>query len=355
MNNSIKIIGILAVIFLAIVFIVTGYWKNLPILSGKKDILLLRENQGGPGEQLYPLSIEAMRSHEYPGSDLAIEQTLEPGSNYQRFIASYKSDGLKIYGLLTVPQGEKPKEGWPVIIFNHGYIPPEQYQTTERYVAYLDAFARNGYIVFKSDYRGHGSSEGNPEGAYYSPAYTIDVLNAVSSLKRFKDVNPGKIGMWGHSLGGNITLRAMVISKDIRAGVIWSGVVGTYDELLTKWRRSRPWQPSDREIEGHISSIRQNLIDKYGQPKDNPEFWHSIDPRFFIEDISGPLQLHVGLSDEEVPPLFSESLRSDLESQHKSVELYAYERADHNISSPSFELAIERSIEFFNKYLKGGE
>lgn len=366
MNKSIKIIGLLTAAFLVIVVLVAGYWQNLPLLSNRKEILLSGENRGGSGEEPFPLSIEAMRHREYPGSDLVIEQNLEPGSNYQRLIASYKSDGLKIYGLLTIPDGNPPAGGWPVIIFNHGYIPPEQYQTTERYVAYLDAFARNGYLVFKSDYRGHGNSEGKPEGAYYSPAYTIDVLNAVSSVKKLKDpenpsassgsfVDSTRIGMWGHSLGGNITLRSMVISKEIKAGVIWSGVVGTYEELLTKWRRSRPWQPSDKEIESHVSSIRVNLIEKYGQPQDNPEFWQSIDPRFFLQDIAGPLQLHVGLSDEEVPPLFSESLKNDLENQQKVVEFYAYEGADHNLSSPSFELAMQRSIEFFDEYLKGGE
>ena len=79
---------------------------------------------------------------------------------------SYLSDGLRIYGLLTVPIADKPKNGWPVVIFNHGYIPPTQYRTTERYVAYVDRFAGNGYIVFKSDYRGNGLSEGQPEGSY---------------------------------------------------------------------------------------------------------------------------------------------------------------------------------------------
>jgi len=29
--------------------------------------------------------------------------------------------------------------------------------------------------------------------------------------------------MWGHSMGGEITLRAMVVSRDINAGVIWAG------------------------------------------------------------------------------------------------------------------------------------
>src|SRR5205814_1073917 len=84
-------------------------------------------------------------------------------SNYRQYVASYLSDGLKIFALLTVPNGAKPASGWPVIIFNHGYIPPTVYRTTERYVAYIDAFARSGYIVFKPDYRGFGSSQGTPD------------------------------------------------------------------------------------------------------------------------------------------------------------------------------------------------
>jgi dipeptidyl aminopeptidase/acylaminoacyl peptidase len=239
-----------------------------------------------------------------------------------------------------------------VIIFNHGYIPPQQYQTTERYVDYVDAFAKNGYIVFKPDYRGNGNSEGKPEGAYYSPAYTIDALNALSSIKKFKDADPGRIGMWGHSMGGNITLRAMVVSKDIKAGVIWSGVVGTYDQLLNNWIRKTPQTPSDREIAGHINSIRQNLISQNGTPQQNPQFWNSIDPRYYLADISGPLQLDQGLADEEVPLLFPESLKGDLEKIGKTVEYYTYPGADHNISGSSFTQAMIHSVEFFDKYLK---
>ena len=62
---------------------------------------------------------------------------------------------------MTIPTGQRPASGWPVIIFNHGFIPPALYRTTERYVAYVDAIARSGYIVFKSDYRGNGFSEGS--------------------------------------------------------------------------------------------------------------------------------------------------------------------------------------------------
>ncbi|HXF63261.1 MAG TPA: alpha/beta fold hydrolase, partial [Caldilineaceae bacterium] len=189
-----------------------------------------------PPEQ-HPLAIPHMRSQSYPGSEIVIEQALDPGVNYNRYLASYQSEGNKIYALLTIPQGQKPATGWPVVIFNHGYIPPAQYRTTERYVACVDAFARNGYIVFRSDYRGHGFSEGEATGGYGSPAYTIDVLNAVASVKRHPDADPNRIGMWGHSMGGQITLRAMVVTDDIKAGVIWAGVVGSYPDLLENWRR----------------------------------------------------------------------------------------------------------------------
>jgi hypothetical protein len=38
-----------------------------------------------------PLSIEFMRQQTYPGSNLIIEKTLNPGNNYTQYIASYQS------------------------------------------------------------------------------------------------------------------------------------------------------------------------------------------------------------------------------------------------------------------------
>ncbi|HEY6075023.1 MAG TPA: alpha/beta fold hydrolase, partial [Anaerolineales bacterium] len=155
-----------------------------------------------------PLAIETLRKGSYPGSQIVIEKELDRGANYRRYYAYYLSEGLKIYGLLTVPDGEMPPGGWPAILFNHGYIPPEIYKTTERYIAYVDRIARSGYIVFRIDYRGHDQSEGEARGAYGDPGYFIDVMNALASLKQFPQANPEKIGVWGHSMGGYLALRA---------------------------------------------------------------------------------------------------------------------------------------------------
>jgi dipeptidyl aminopeptidase/acylaminoacyl peptidase len=299
----------------------------------------------------FPLNVQAMREKSYPGSEITIEQTLAPGTNYTQYIASYRSEGLKIYALLTIPTGNKPPGGWPVILFNHGYIPPEVYRTTERYVAYVAAFANKGYIVFKPDYRGNGFSEGQPEGAYYSPAYTIDDLNALATIKKYKDANPNNIGIWGHSMGGNITLRDLVTRpNDVKAAVIWGGVVGSYNDIMNNWQRRVPYRPSPRELTLRNNG-RQNLTQKYGTPSANPSFWNSIDPTAYVSDINVPIQLDVGGSDEEVPVAFSESLRDKLTAAGKTVEFYSYPGADHNISQ-GFNLAMERSVAFFDKYLK---
>lgn len=312
----------------------------------------IQNDEGGDvvSEELDPLTIELLRRGEYPGSEVTIEQILEPGSNYNRYIASYRSEGLKIYALLTVPLSKKPSTSWPVIIFNHGYIPPREYKTTERYVAYVDGFARNGYIVFKPDYRGHGSSEGSAVGAYGSNSYTVDVLNAVASIKKYSVADPGRIGMWGHSLGGFITLRAMVVSQDIKAGVIWAGVVGSYEDLLNNWRRHSSILP----LPSGARRWRQVLVEKYGTPEQNPAFWDSISATTYLTDIYGPLQLHHGTGDTSVPILFSQKLEARMKDAGKEVELFVHPGDDHNLSQ-NFVMAIGRSVEFFDKHLKGLE
>ncbi len=299
---------------------------------------------------LHPLSIEAMRLGEYPGSEITIEQTLDPGANYDRYVASYLSEGLKIYGLLTVPRGAQPAGGWPAIIFNHGYIPPEVYRTTERYVAYVDNFARNGYIVFKSDYRGHGNSEGESRGGYGSPGYTIDVLNAVTAIKDYPAADPNRIGMWGHSMGGYITLRAMVINQDIRAGVIWAGVVASYPDLISRWRRTPEGQPTPTP-NPRWGTWRQDIIQTYGSPADNPTFWASISANSYVDDLSGPVQLHHGTADESVPLEFSSILYDQIQDVGGTVEFFTYEGDDHNLAG-FFGLAMQRSIAFFDTYVK---
>lgn len=299
----------------------------------------------------HPLMIESMRQLDYPGSDVTIEETLVSGSNYDRYVASYLSEGNKILALLTVPQGDAPESGWPVIIFNHGYIPPAQYRTTERYVDYVDGFARNGYIVFRSDYRGHGFSEGEATGGYGSPGYTIDVLNAVAAMKAYPAADPDRIGMWGHSMGGHITLRSMVVSDDIKAGVVWAGVVGPYPDLFQRGTAFGQRDDDDDDNNSRRGRWRREMLARYGTPEENPEFWSAISPTSYLTDLSGPIQLHHGTADSSVPIASAEYLLTAMTDLNLPVEMYSYDGDNHNLSV-NFSTAMQRSLEFFDTHVK---
>jgi uncharacterized protein len=358
MNKRITILVVLVILLLAWIFLFNG--ESQKNSNSMTDNINGSEVAGEVVDSAYPLSIDYLRdkfASWRTESEIKIEQKLSSGTNYNKYIASYESEGLKIYGLLTVPfDNPLIDSGWPVIIFNHGYISPSVYRTTERYVAYMDAFSRAGYIVFKSDYRGHGNSEGEASGGYGSPSYTIDVLNAVAAIKKFDNpsnssgqvVDPDRIGMWGHSMGGFITLRSMVTSKDIKAGVIWGGVMASYPDLINNWRRST-YTP--RPLPSGSRRWRQVLTEQFGTPEKNPGFWNSISANSYLKDISGPIQLHHGEDDASVPVEFSEKLDKELRAVEKTSELFVYPGDDHNISN-NFNIAIQHSVEFFDKHLK---
>lgn len=347
-------IYLLLSLLLLIVFAGGGYF----IIKNRNQTLLpssiiqsTPSAQRAVKEDLPALSIEKMRLGDYPGSEIKIEQNLVDGTGYKQYLVSYLSEGLKINGLLTVPKGERPEGGWPGIVFNHGYIPPEEYRTLENYASYVNGLASKGYVVFKPDYRGHGRSEGLPEGGYFSNAYTIDVLNALASLKQYDEVNPEKIGMYGHSLGGFLTLKSMVVVKDIKAGVIWGGVVGSYKEMYERWFKNSTWQPSEKEMMTRRVHL-QDFIKKYGEPSKDSEFWNLISPINYVSDISAPIQLHHGIADETVPYQFSDSLEKAIKEVGGKVEYYKYEGGDHNLSGGAYNVAMQRSVEFFDKILK---
>jgi dipeptidyl aminopeptidase/acylaminoacyl peptidase len=297
------------------------------------------------------LTIPYLRQLEIAGSPITFEQELTPTFYYQRHIVSYQSEGNRIYGLLTIPHGEVPEGGFKAIVFNHGYIPPSLYQTTERYVAYVDYLARSGFVVFKIDLRGHGQSEGEPSGAYYSPGYTIDAIAALKSLQTLAIVDPGGIGMWGHSMAGNLTLRAMLIEPAIQAGVILAGAVYSYDDLASYGIDDNTYRPPATEGVSESRQRRQEIFDTYGRPSTQVAYWRAVSLTENIDFLTSPLQIHHALDDTVVSIRYSEDLAAVLLANGKDYEFFQYEGGGHNLISPWFDQAMLRTVEFFRRHL----
>jgi hypothetical protein len=165
-------------------------------------------------------------------------------------------------------------------------------------------------------------------------------------------------------MGGYVTLQAMVVSDGIDAGVIWAGVVGGYPDLFARDAATAtavaaasptatpapgtptvPAPPSAPFPWPRLAAI-------YGTPDENPAFWRSISATAYLDDLSDPLQLHHALDDAQVPAAASILLHAQLEAAGQPSELYLYENDTHSLGR-NFDLAMERTLAFFDRYVKG--
>lgn len=299
-------------------------------------------------EPFREMTIPYLRERDYKSELGDLEEVGETGT-YTSYLTSYDSDGLKINGLLTRPKGEMPEGGWPGIVFVHGYIPPEQYNTLTRYRDYVDYLARNGFVVFKSDLRGHGDSEGCVCGAYYSPDYVIDTLNAYNALQNADFVNEEKIGLWGHSMGGNIVFRSMVVEKSIPAVVIWAGAVYSYEDFQEYGIQDNSYRPPAETSEN--VQRRKDLFSTHGSFDSEDNFWRQVVPTNYLDDVSTAVQAHHARNDDVVSIEYSRNLTGILEETSVQHQLYEYSVGGHNISGSSFNQAMARTVEFYGNRL----
>ena len=167
-----------------------------------------------------------------------------------------------------------------------------------------------------------------------------DALHAIQYVKNHKDVDPARIGYLGHSNGGEIGLRALVIAPDIKAASLWAGVVGSYEAMFETYLDQIPFL-KDRE---------NPLVAAHGTPSSNPNWWNKLEPYSYLGDITAPIQLQHGTNDTSVPIELSRELRDALQNARKEVTYIEYAGDDHNISR-NYGAAWKSTIEFFKKNL----
>lgn len=297
----------------------------------------------------YELTIPYLREQTYESTLAPLEEVSSNGS-YTSYVTSYTSNGLKINGLLTRPTGDAPEGGWPAIVFIHGYIPPRSYETLgQPYSRYVDYLASQGFVVFKIDLRGHGNSEGEPGGAYYSADYVIDTLSARSALASAEFINKDKIGLWGHSMAGNVSLRALAAHPEIPAAVIWGGAGFSYTDLVTYRISDASFDPS--QSSSTRMRKREQIRKLYGDPDPSKPFWQQMAPTSYLNELQGAVQLHHAVDDDVVSINYSRDLNALLDKTSVPHEFYEYESGGHNITDPGFTQAMERTTAFFKKHL----
>ncbi len=276
-----------------------------------------------------PYYITRLRKRAYKGGTVEITGDIAENEDYAAYYISYPSDDLTITGYMYVPQGKGP---FPVVILNHGYYDPEMYFTgtgTQREADYL---ARQGYLTIAPDYRNYGESDAGD--SLLLVGYMTDVLNLVNSVKTIDQADPSRIGTWGHSMGGGITIKACVVSNRIKAVALF-GSVGADEKDNYYWNG--------------ITRLKVHQL--FGLPEHNPGPYAWLSPIRFL-DVAPPMSIHHGEADDVVPIEFSEKLLEKMREADRRVEFFTYPGQPHTFEGEGWELAMERVLAFFEKHLR---
>jgi len=297
-----------------------------------------------------PITIAAMKARKYEPSTIKVERELGEKGGYSARVVSFTSDGNTEYAYWAEPDGTKPPGGWPAIVLVHGYINPAQYSTTgNAYSSWIAAWAKAGFVVVQPDLRGNGQSQGQGVSGHWAPDYTYDVMNLLASLRAEERVNPAKIGVVGHSMGGHIALNVAVIDPKVAATVLVNGVVASMFDLFYNWPNSpAPHDQPTAAVQGELNG----LVQAHGSPKDDPKFWDSASAINYVGDVAGPVELEADTGDSIVPFAFSQSLESALTAARKQAVLNSYAGNDHQLSSAAnLSAFLQRTTAFWHRTL----
>ncbi|MFH0864292.1 MAG: prolyl oligopeptidase family serine peptidase [Candidatus Gottesmanbacteria bacterium] len=296
----------------------------------------LASDQRGLG----PLSIYAfnnLQKKQYSGSDIKIGRVLKNGQGFTSSMFYYQSQEKKVSGLINIPIGEQPANGFPVIIMIRGYVDEEIYYTGVGTQKVGEFLASHGFITLAPDFLGFGESDDTYtdilEDRFIRPVTILDLL---ASIKNLKQADPNKIGIWGHSNGGQIAISVLEISKKGYPTVLWAPVTEGFPESVLTYMD----QLDDLGLK--VKKRIDDFVNNYDPGK------YSIDN--YLSDIKAPLQVHQGTGDEYIEESWTKEFVDKMKSLGREVQYYIYKGDDHNLSN-NWDTAVNRSLEFFKKNL----
>lgn len=220
---------------------------------------------------------------------------------------TYQSDGLKVTGVSVLPKTLGTNH--PILIYNRGGSREYGKLTLYTIMRTLVPFARRGYLVFASNYRGNDGGEGVEE---FGGRDVDDVLNLLAIARAHPAFDGSNVFMIGHSRGGMMTTLAIKRGAQLNAAVSIAGIADV------------------REMAGNIQMherVLAQLVPGYlKDPQGTLELRSSL---CWPEAITVPLLLLHGDNDKDVPISHSLTLQDALERVHAISELVIYPGGSH--------------------------
>ncbi|HUF48434.1 MAG TPA: S9 family peptidase [Vicinamibacterales bacterium] len=276
-----------------------------------------------------------------------VQVTTTPTDEWRSFkwidpkVITYKArDGVEVYARLYTPEmiGARRDRNRPAVVFVHGagYLQNAHKYWSTYYREYMfhNLLAARGYVVLDPDYRassGYGRDWRTAIYRHMGGHDLNDVVDGAKFLVETERVNPQRIGVYGGSYGGFITLMALFTSPDTFAA-------GAALRPVTDWSHYN---------HGYTSNILNT-------PQTDSEAFKKSSPIYFAEGLTGRLLIAHGMVDTNV--FFQDSVRLAqrlIELRKDNWELAGYPVESHGFTEEtSWADEYRRILRMFEETLR---
>jgi dipeptidyl aminopeptidase/acylaminoacyl peptidase len=283
-----------------------------------------------------------------PGA-AAKQVTTTPTAEWRAFnwidpkVITFKArDGVDVYARLFTPEmiGARRDPSRAAVVFVHGagYLQNAHKYWSSYFREYMfhNLLASRGYVVLDVDYRASSGYGRDWRAAIYRHMGGKDLEDIVDGAKYLtakENVHPRRIGVYGGSYGGFITLMAMFTTPDVFAA-------GAALRPVTDWAHYN---------HGYTSNIL-NI------PQKDAEAYRKSSPIYFAEGLKGALLICHGMVDVNVH--FQDSVRLVqrlIELRKENWQIAPYPVEDHGFTQESsWADEYKRILKLFDDNLRTG-
>ncbi|MEZ5550194.1 MAG: alpha/beta fold hydrolase [Pseudomonadales bacterium] len=286
-----------------------------------------------------PASVQLLEVQNQSAHDITT-QPLAQGHPYFPFLDAHcqpqlgtlkSEDGQVLHYRLSRPRADPPAAGHPLVVYVYGG-PGAQRVRNEWAPLTLQLFAQRGFGVLELDNRGSANRSRDFEASLHRQLGQAEVRDQALGARFAQSlewVDGERIGVFGHSYGGYMTLMCLVREPDLfKAGVAVAPVAR--------------WELYDT-----------HYTERYlGTPADNPEGYRISSVLPHLEQLRGRLLLIHGMADDNVLFTHTTLLIRTLQSQNTPFEMMAYPGSKHALQEQ--DVSIHRFnliLDFFERTL----
>ena len=239
-------------------------------------------------------------------------------------------DGTLFHGQMIKPKNFNASKRYPAIVMVYGGPHTQTVRDNWAGANWEQALAHKGYVIWRMDnrgsnYRGHAFE--TPVHRELGKTELADQLEGVEYLTKLGFVDPARVGIYGWSYGGYMTLYSMTHSKAFAAGVAGAPV--------TDWR--------------NYDTI---YTERYmGLPARNEEGYKAASPVHSAKDLSGKLMLVHNFQDDNVLFQNSQHMMEALQKAGKQFEMMFYPLKSHGVTGPLRLHSLQTITAFFDRVL----